>query len=65
MPRSEPIVGLPGFETIDVTGSEEVTTTGMLVQPPTCPGCRSEGPHRRKDLVVRRIRHTSIGARAH
>jgi transposase len=65
MPRSEPIVGLPGFETIDVAGSEEVTTTGKLVQPPTCPGCRSEGPHRRKDLVRRCIRHTSIGARAH
>jgi transposase len=65
MPRSEPIVGLPGFETIEVAGSEEVTTTGRVAQPPVCPDCRSEGPHRRKDLVRRRIRHTSIGARAH
>ena len=29
------------------------------------PGCKSHGPHRRKDLVKRRIRHTSIGARTH
>jgi len=65
MPRSEPIVGLPGFETIDVAGSLEVTTTGRLVQAPACPSCQSQGPHRRKDLVRRRIRHTSIGARAH
>ncbi len=65
MPRSEPIVGLPGFETIAVEGSVEVTTTGKIAQPPVCPSCGSEGPHRRKDLVVRRIRHTSIGARAH
>jgi len=65
MPRSEPIVGLPGFETIDVAGTVEVTTTGKLVQPPVCPSCDSEGPHRRKDRIVRRVRHTSIGARAH
>jgi transposase len=65
MPRSEPIVGLPGFETIDVAGTIEVTTTGRIAQPPACPKCASEGPHRRKDLVRRRIRHTSIGARAH
>jgi transposase len=65
MPRSEPIVGLPGFETIDVAGTVEVTTTGKLVQAAVCPSCESEGPHRRKDLIVRRVRHTSIGARAH
>ena len=65
MPRSEPIVGLPGFETIDVTGTVEVITTGRVVQEPACPSCKSEGPHRRKDLCRRRIRHTSIGARAH
>ena len=65
MPRSEPIVGLPGFETIEVEGTVEVITTGKLVQAPACPRCKSEGPHRRKDLVCRRIRHTSIGARAH
>jgi transposase len=65
MPRSEPIVGLPGFETIDVEGNLEVTTTGKIVQPPACPSCKSEGPHRRKDRIVRRVRHTSIGARSH
>jgi transposase len=65
MPRSEPIVGLPGFETIEVEGTVEVITTGKLAQPPACPSCKSEGPHRRKDLCRRRIRHTSIGARAH
>jgi len=65
MPRSEPIVGLPGFETIDVAGTLEVTTTGRIAQPPACPACKSEGPHRRKDRIVRRIRHTSIGVRAH
>jgi transposase len=48
-----------------VAGTGEVTTTGKLVQSPACPGCGSEGPHRRKDLIARRIRHTSIGARAH
>jgi hypothetical protein len=61
----EPIVGIPGFETIDVTGKLEVITTARLVDPPTCPRCQSEGPHRRKDLVPRKIRHASIGARGH
>lgn len=65
MPRSEPIVGLPGFETIAVEGTFEITTTGRIVQPAVCPACSSQGPHRRKDLIERRIRHTSIGSRAH
>ena len=57
MPRSEPIVGLPGFETIDVAGTLEVITTGKLTDDATCPDCRSTGPHRRKDLVTRKVRH--------
>lgn len=65
MPNREPIVGIPGFETIDIAGKQEVATTCRLVDKPRCPGCKSVGPHRRKDLVKRRIRHTSIGARAH
>jgi transposase len=65
VPNREPIVGIPGFETIDTAGKLEVTTTCRLIDKPTCPSCKSEGPHRRKDLVRRRIRHTSIGARSH
>ena len=65
MPNREPIVGIPGFEAFEITGKQEVTTTCRLRDKPTCPGCKSEGPHRRKDLVRRRIRHTSIGARPH
>lgn len=66
MPNQEPIVGIPGFEAFEITGTKQVvTTTCKLHDKPTCPGCKSVGPHRRKDLVKRRIRHTSIGARAH
>lgn len=66
MPNREPIVGIPGFEAFEITGTKQVvTTTCKLHDKPTCPGCKSVGPHRRKDLVRRRIRHTSIGARAH
>lgn len=66
MPNQEPIVGIPGFEAFEITGTKQVvTTTCRLHDRPTCPGCKSQGPHRRKDLVRRRIRHTSIGARAH
>jgi len=66
VPNREPIVGIPGFEAFEMTGTKQVvTTTCKLHDKPTCPGCKSEGPHRRKDLVRRRIRHTSIGARAH
>ena len=65
MPNREPIVGIPGFEALEITGKQEVTTTCRLRNTPTCPGCKSEGPHRRKDLVPRRIRHTSIGTRPH
>ena len=66
MPNREPIVGIPGFEAFEITGTKQVvTTTCKLHDKPTCPGCKSVGPHRRKDLVKRRIRHTSIGMRAH
>lgn len=66
MPNQEPIVGIPGFEAFEITGTKQVvTTTCTLHDKPTCPGCKSRGPHRRKDLVKRRIRHTSIGSRAH
>lgn len=66
MPNQEPIVGIPGFEAFEVTGTKQVvTTTCELKDKPTCPGCKSVGPHRRKDLVKRRIRHTSIGTRTH
>jgi len=65
VPTQEPIVGIPGFEAFEIRGKQEVTTTCRLRDKPTCPDCKSVGPHRRKDLVKRRIRHTSIGARAH
>lgn len=66
MPNREPIVGIPGFEAFEITGTKQVvTTTCKLHDKPTCPGCKSVGPHRRKDLVKRRIRHASIGTRAH
>jgi transposase len=66
VPTQEPIVGIPGFEALEITGTKQVvTTTCELKDKPTCPGCKSEGPHRRKDLVPRRIRHASIGARQH
>lgn len=66
MPIQEPIVGIPGFEAFEITGTKQVvTTTCELTDKPTCPGCKSVGPHRRKDLVKRRIRHASIGMRAH
>jgi hypothetical protein len=66
VPNREPIVGIPGFEAFEITGTKQVvTTTCKLHDKPTCPGCKSAGRHRRKDLVKRRIRHTSIGMRAH
>ena len=66
MPIQEPIVGIPGFEAFEITGTKQVVTTMCkLRDKPTCPGCKSVGPHRRKDLVKRRIRHVSIGTRAH
>jgi transposase len=66
VPNREPIVGIPGFEAFEITGTKQVvTTTCSLNDEPACPGCKSHGPHRRKDLIKRRIRHTSIGARAH
>jgi transposase len=66
VPNQEPIVGIPGFEAFEITGTKHVvTTTCELKDKPTCPGCKSVGPHRRKDLVKRRIRHVSIGMRAH
>jgi len=65
VPIQEPIVGIPGFEAFEITGKQVVTTTCRLRDKPMCPGCKSQGPHRRKDLIKRRIRHTSIGARPH
>lgn len=66
MPRSEPIVGLPGIEPVKFHGRlQQVVTTAELVGDPTCPDCQSTGPHRRKDTITRRIRHTSMGIRAH
>lgn len=66
MPRSEPIVGLPGIEPVEFHGRlQQVVTTAELVGDPTCPDCQSTGPHRRKDTITRRIRHTSMGIRAH
>jgi transposase len=66
VPIQEPIVGIPGFEAFEITGTKQVVTTSCeLRDTPTCPGCKSVGPHRRKDLIQRRIRHTSIGTRAH
>ena len=67
MPNREPIVGIPGFEELEITGTKQVVTTTCELKDdkPACPGCKSVGPHRRKDLVKRRIRHTSIGTRTH
>lgn len=66
MPNREPIVGIAGIEALDIEGwKQEVTTTCKLRDAPRCPSCKSEGPHRRKDLIKRRVRHASIGARAH
>lgn len=66
MPNREPIVGIAGIEALDIEGwKQEVTTTCKLRDAPRCPSCKSEGPHRRKDSIKRRVRHASIGARAH
>jgi transposase len=65
VPNQEPIVGIPGFEAFEISGKQEVVTSCRLRDKPTCPNCKSAGPHRRKDLVKRRIQHASIGPRAH
>jgi hypothetical protein len=63
VPTQEPIVA---FEAFEITGTKQVATTSCeLRDKPTCPGCKSAGPHRRKDPVKRRIRHASVGARQH
>ena len=62
-PDTHPLVGLPYFELLQVSGSDPIIYEVRLTQSACCPHCKSHRL-RLKDSIRRLLRHVSIGLKS-
>ncbi len=64
-PTTNPLVGLPFYELLQVSGTDPIIYEVKLTRPAECPHCsNTAGGLRLKDWIQRKIRHVSIGLKA-
>lgn len=61
--QTHPLVGLPFYELLQVSGTDPIIYEVRCTQPPECPHCQSQRLEHR-DSVRRQLRHVSIGLKA-
>ena len=64
-PKTNPLIGLPFYELLQISGSDPLVYDVGLTEPPVCPHCGA-GPMylKLKDRISRQIRHLSVGLKA-
>jgi transposase len=64
-PQTNPLIGLPFYELLQVSGSDPIIYEVRLTEPPECPHCQSSRERLElRDYVPRQLRHLSIGLKA-
>jgi transposase len=62
-PNTHPLVGLPYYELLQVSGTDPIVYEVRCTQPPCCPYCQCQRL-RLKDSILRLLRHVSVGLKA-
>jgi transposase len=59
-PQTNPLIGLPFYELLQISGSDPILYQVRCTQPPQCPHCQGK-KLRLKDRFKRMLRHLSVG----